>query len=1215
MDNQAQEPRLGLDDPTSDLNGGQKPTDDQGHKIGDRGSVQKPGAGLRGAPPVQQDITRFLPAVHQPAVYQSAGNLSASDLPTVDQLLARAEKHDAVQQFQEVIGLCEKVLERPSVPGIQRAQALKVVSRAYFFLGQYDRARACTREEVELRGQLSDREGYAKSLNNLGLIALHVGDYQGALEQLLACFNYVMHSGLPMYALTSACLVNIGGLYQELRDLPKAAQYFALGIEASVNAGDVATEIAGLSGLGMVMRDDHHPEQALRQFSRALTLAQEHLQPQDEAEILDNLGQLYSELGNHALARQKFAGALALARRLGAGPSEVNALINLGKLELQQDQPAAAADFLKAGLDRAKTMDSHEPVLIISELLADAYARLQRTDLQVHCLQETLRLERLVKFEEHQQKVHDLSHQLEIERTKHQAEAYRLLNDAAQQAKRQAEEEVQQRTHELELARREVVTRLGVAAEYRDDKTGSHTQRVSHLTALLAQQVGFPGDQVELIRLAARLHDIGKIGVPDTILLKAGKLTESEFEIMKHHTTIGARVLQGGRTKLLQMAEQIAQHHHERWDGSGYPAGLAGENIPIVARIVALADVWDALTTERPYKTAWSFERALGEIELQRGRHFDPALTEGFIQMLRSGSVHLEGIQPAVNSATEARTLLNRAEASNTFPEHLGEHLQQLNQRAWTERQREPDQSVAWATEASALAEQYQDSRGMAESLRTLAFHDLRAANYRLALDHLNLASLQLEGLSDLQLTRDHKNLLAWLYKDLYNSDKAIKNLIESLEISQSLQDMHGQANAFANLGIISATRMDDREGAQSYFKQAYELHFQLENLSGQANCLYNIADNEVELEKYSLARDSGARAVEAARAAGNPVLEAVSLAVVGRAWAGLEDFVAAAEYLDQASAIFVDNEIEAPDASGWVNLYRGRNLMDLRLYEEAGEVLKMVLDEASRFDLKELTVRANHELAVFYKSQGKFDVAMEYLEAERVIEGALTRQQTAERTHGLKMQYETERVQTEAETYRIRTLELAEMNVALETVNREKSFLLTTLQEQTSILERQVREDALTGLYNRRHIEDLLREQFQKCMVEGTPLSVAMIDVDHFKRINDSFSHSVGDEVLRQMGHLLTSNKRNTDLVGRYGGEEFLLVMPNTSIEIAAIIIDRLRKNVQNAPWHNIVHTLQVTLSIGAADNLEQTNYEKMVAAADGKLYEAKRYRNAIEF
>ena len=1141
---------------------------------------------------------------------------SATDLDTtVDRLLQRAEEHDAVQQFQEVIGLCEEVLSVASICGAQRARALRLVSKAYFFQGRYDKAKASTKEEVELRGQLGDQEGYAKSLNNLGLIALDEGDYRSALEHLLACFNHVVHSGLEMYALTSACLVNIGRLYQELQDSPKAAQYFALGIEAAVNAGDIGTEIAGLTGLGMLLREDQQSEKALQQFSHALQLAQQHSKSQDEAELLDNLGQVYAELGDYALARQKFTDALVLARSLGATPSEVNALINLGTLELTEGRPAQAVIHLHAGLELARTTDNLKSILSLSDLIAEAHGRLENTVQEVFYLKETLRLERLVKFEEHQQKAHDFSHQLETERANHQAEAYRLLNETAQQAKHQAEEEVRQQTHELELARREVVMRLGIAAEYRDDKTGSHTQRVSQLSARLAQRIGLSCDDVELIRLAARLHDIGKIGIPDAILLKTGKLTVNEFEIMKHHTTIGARMLQGGRTKLLQMAEEIAQHHHERWDGSGYPMGQAGERIPVVARIVALADVWDALTTERPYKEAWSSERALLEITAQSGMHFDPALTETFVSMVREVPLDLNDAVLAEEGKPFAPIPQRQFRNVGGLQGEGSARIQRLNQRAWTCRHTDPEQSVLDATEALALSEQHEDREGMGESLRTLAFSALSASDYRTALDRLNMACVYAEGLSDKFLLRDCKNLLSWLYKALHNSSEAVKNLLESLELSKHLQDDLGQANALANLGVLSSTRLNDREGAERYFQEAYEVHTRLGNVSGQANCLYNIADNQVELGKYTLAHEYGLLAVEAARATRNPVLEAVSLATVARALAGHQEYLAAAKCLDEATVILAENNVDSADASGWIHLYLGINLMHLERWDDAVDALTGVLNDATHFDLQDLLIRGNHELAILYQQQGKFELAMRHLENERLIEKTFTKDQTAERTQAMMMQYEVEKVQTEAEIYRIRTIELAEMNVTLEKVNREKSVLLVTLQNQATMLERQVREDMLTGLYNRRHIEDLMQEQFQKCAAEGTTFCVAMIDVDHFKRINDSFSHAVGDEVLRRLGTIFQNVKRSVDAVGRYGGEEFVLMMPNTSIEMAGVFVDHLRKAVQDAPWHSVAPSLQVTLSIGAADNQGKDNYEKIVAAADYKLYEAKHHRNAVKF
>lgn len=195
------------------------------------------------------------------------------------------------------------------------------------------------------------------------------------------------------------------------------------------------------------------------------------------------------------------------------------------------------------------------------------------------------------------------------------------------------EAKVRERTRELVEAQIEIIERLAIAAEFRDDNTGQHTQRVGQMSALLARQLGLPDSQVSLIARAAPLHDVGKIGVPDTILLKIGKLTPAEFELVKQHTVIGARILSGGKFPLLRLAEDIAYSHHERWDGQGY-AGLRKTDIPLAGRIVAVADVFDALTQQRPYKPAWPVGEAIAEIDRQREHQFDPGVVEAFLRVM-----------------------------------------------------------------------------------------------------------------------------------------------------------------------------------------------------------------------------------------------------------------------------------------------------------------------------------------------------------------------------------------------------------------------------------------------------------------------------------------------------------------------------------------------------------------------------------------------------
>jgi putative two-component system response regulator len=196
------------------------------------------------------------------------------------------------------------------------------------------------------------------------------------------------------------------------------------------------------------------------------------------------------------------------------------------------------------------------------------------------------------------------------------------------------EEMVRQRTAELNQTRLQVVQRLGRAAEYRDNETGYHIIRMSQTSALLARKLGWSDADCELMLNASPMHDIGKIGIPDPILLKPGKLEPTEWEIMKTHAAIGAELLDGDDSGLLRLAREIALTHHEKWDGSGYPQALAGEAIPQSGRIVAVADVFDALTSARPYKKAWTVEAAEAYVRDNPGSHFDPAVAACFLDSL-----------------------------------------------------------------------------------------------------------------------------------------------------------------------------------------------------------------------------------------------------------------------------------------------------------------------------------------------------------------------------------------------------------------------------------------------------------------------------------------------------------------------------------------------------------------------------------------------------
>lgn len=198
------------------------------------------------------------------------------------------------------------------------------------------------------------------------------------------------------------------------------------------------------------------------------------------------------------------------------------------------------------------------------------------------------------------------------------------------------EAKVEERTAQLKALQLEIIQRLGLAAEYKDLETWEHNVRIGKITFLITEKYGLTNHECNLYEIASQMHDLGKVGIPDKILLKPGKLDEAEWKIMKTHTTIGANLLSKSNSNLINLAELCALTHHEKWNGLGYPNGIAKRNIPLIGRITAIADVYDALISVRPYKKAWKIKDAVNLIESEKGKHFDPDLIDIFIENLNN---------------------------------------------------------------------------------------------------------------------------------------------------------------------------------------------------------------------------------------------------------------------------------------------------------------------------------------------------------------------------------------------------------------------------------------------------------------------------------------------------------------------------------------------------------------------------------------------------
>jgi len=231
-----------------------------------------------------------------------------------------------------------------------------------------------------------------------------------------------------------------------------------------------------------------------------------------------------------------------------------------------------------------------------------------------------------------------------------QYQQYKIISDRTHWLERR----IAEATSEIRLRERETLIRLARAGEYRDEETGNHVIRMAKYSRVIAEAIGITEQDAEVIEMAAPMHDIGKIGIRDEILLKPGKLTKEEFEVMKTHTTIGYDILKDSPSKFLQMGGVIALGHHEKFDGTGYPYGKQGNDIPIEARIVAIADVYDALVSERPYKNAWSMQAAIEYMESHRGKHFDPECFDAFKSRLDMVT-KIQGMLPDIKTKTIAK--------------------------------------------------------------------------------------------------------------------------------------------------------------------------------------------------------------------------------------------------------------------------------------------------------------------------------------------------------------------------------------------------------------------------------------------------------------------------------------------------------------------------------------------------------------------------------
>ncbi|WP_407572900.1 HD domain-containing phosphohydrolase [Deinococcus altitudinis] len=572
-------------------------------------------------------------------------------LETDDFQLAEHSYFDALQLAQKTRLLGLEASIKNALSGVMDMQG-KQIEALHF-----------VEEALGMYATLQDYRGQAVCLCNLGGIQATLGQFDVALDTLRSGLEVA--KSIDDTRLVMNILLNIGlncveaGLFENsLLYYREARELAILKNDHDIHANCLVNECFALLSLPI----ERH---SMDIFEQALKVSRQHNLTNLEIEALNNFGCYYEQIDNWDDALRYYQQAHQFAQNIEYADGQLNAVLNLGKVNIGHGDPLRAAEQLHEALRLATQLDRPKSRRDAHQHLARLYKQAGQLDLALQNFEAFHAEEQGLSSTERDKTTRTLMMQFDMERAQTQTRAEREQREHAETLQARAEEQVRERTAELEQTQMEVVGRLAMAAEFRDDATGEHTRRVGIGAALIAESLGLSREFIETLEIAARLHDVGKIGIPDAVLLKESKLSVVEFEEMKRHTLIGGRLLSGGKSEVLNMARQIALTHHERWDGNGYPYGLTGQEIPLVGRIVALADVFDALMHKRPYKAAWEKVDVLAELARQRGRHFDPELTDAALLMFSSGQYEAALLQDSQVASVSTSSEITPADVAS----------------------------------------------------------------------------------------------------------------------------------------------------------------------------------------------------------------------------------------------------------------------------------------------------------------------------------------------------------------------------------------------------------------------------------------------------------------------------------------------------------------------------------------------------------------------
>jgi len=523
-----------------------------------------------------------------------------------------------------------------------QSAAVQLAVDAAFFL--YVSGRPQRGYEVSLSAKnrafaIANSKSAASALNMLGICAADTGNLPAAMDAYSQALT--LSIGDSDFLRQGKVWQNLGAALVYLGLFREAIACFYKTIELSETNVELAPFVRGcFTNIALCHLHLDETSQGLGAINKAIVPGSD---PSDAHSIQNRVlaenyfTRLLIEVNDFDGALQHARLARTFANKSKSPRADIQASVAEGLAEAFSGNLDLGISRLRKTLDQAKALRLASREVLVALVKALEFAN--RHDDALKYLQEMLGSQRktaeanvLHHVEQHLIKLHSKDTSSPIEDV---GQVMRRMETRAEVLEgRVAKAEVIRQRQELFKSRIEAMERLAVAAELRDDSTGEHSYRVGRMACLLAKEAGCDDETIFMIDIAARLHDVGKIGIPDGILLKPSGFNPSERLVMEMHAEIGADVLARSEIPHIKMAEEIARHHHERWDGRGYPAKIGGQEIPLAARITALADVYDALTHKRPYKQAWTVEASLSEILSLRGKHFDPELTELFLALV-----------------------------------------------------------------------------------------------------------------------------------------------------------------------------------------------------------------------------------------------------------------------------------------------------------------------------------------------------------------------------------------------------------------------------------------------------------------------------------------------------------------------------------------------------------------------------------------------------